>query len=401
MIQLFNKTSSKISSIIVAFNAGQRVEKIGKFNAGLAHMLEHCIFKGTETRESLEIQEEVSMLGGYINAFTSHEIVAYYIEVPYENLEPAMELMSDIILNSTIPDGEFEKERNVVLEEEASSYDSVGSFMYKEFRSRFFKGYKSEPVIGTKESINNFTAQEVRDFYKRFCTRDNIYLSVSSNCTKKHAKGLMEKHFGKANGRVKKPKTFKRIDKYPAVGQTLELTRPEIEHTYVWMSFPFFLESEKKPSSSIMASVLGGGMDSRLFVEVREKRGLVYSIGCGSSQGETQGVFRVSFSTRDENVDEVIELVKQEIKKISTELITEKELIKTKNISRTSYYKTIEDGYTIAMSQINQKLFKSLGVEKYSQLLQDTTREDVLERAKEIFSVEPFLMICRGEKNEK
>ena len=186
MLHIYNKTQSKITTIVAVFNAGSRIEKKAGYNEGISHMLEHCIFKGTNKRTSEQIVEDISMLGGYTNAFTSHEMVAYYIEVPYNNLEPALEILSDIVLDSQIPDEEFLKEREVVLEEEASSYDSVEGSMYKKFMKSFHKGYLSTPVIGTKESIEKFTSDEVRRFYKEFCTKDNLIVSVSSNYTKKY-----------------------------------------------------------------------------------------------------------------------------------------------------------------------------------------------------------------------
>ena len=122
MLHLYNKTQSKITTIVAVFNAGSRIEKKAGYNEGISHMLEHCIFKGTNKRTSEQIIEDISMLGGYTNAFTSHEMVAYYIEVPYNNLEPALEILSDIVLNSKIPEEEF-------IKEETSGFRRRGFFL--------------------------------------------------------------------------------------------------------------------------------------------------------------------------------------------------------------------------------------------------------------------------------
>jgi len=401
MIQLFNKTQSKIASIVVAFNAGARMEGSRKYNAGIAHMLEHCIFKGTHKRTCEEINDEVAMMGGSINAFTSHELVAYFLDIPYDKLEDGMELMSDIVLNSKIPEEEFLKEKNVVTEEEASCYDDISSFMYREFSQVFFKNYLSRPVIGTKESISRFTSDEVKKFYNEFCSQDQIILSVASNYKKKDIKELAQKYFGKPSGKVKKAYPKKSQFEYGGAESCLKLVKPGIEHSYVWLAFPSFgKDSEKKASVSMLTSILGGGMDSVLFKEVREKRGLVYSIYATTSEFQTAGAFMVCFSCKKDNVREVIDIVSEEVKNICEKEIDEKQLIKAKNKKRTAYLRTVEDGFTICMNNISTKLFGTDTLDKYDKSLQSVTIEDINNTAKEIFSHKPFAVICEGATND-
>lgn len=402
MIQLFNKTQSKISSIVVAFNAGARMEGARKFNSGLAHMLEHSIFKGTHKRTCDQINEEVAMMGGSINAFTSHEMVAYFLDIPYDKLDEGMELMSDIILNSKIPEDEFEKERNVVLEEEASSYDDIDSYMFRNFSELFFSNYLKKPVIGTRSSISKFTAEEVREFYNKFCSKDQIILSVSSSHKKKDVKDIMIKHFGKANGKIRKKVSFGKPNEYGGLGQVMTLTRPGIEHSYVWVCYPGLTKSsDHKGSLAIMSSILGGGMDSRLFKEVREKRGLAYSIYCAATEFQTAGAFMICFSSRDENISEIIELVSAEISKMKTSNVEDKELQKVKNKKRTAYYRSIEDGFTICMNNISQKLFNGHSLDSFDKMLQGVSVEDVKDVANKIFATDPLIVICKGSSDKE
>lgn len=402
MIHLFSKTQSKISTIIAAFNSGSRVEKRGKFNAGISHMLEHCIFKGTEKRVCDEIMEEVSLMGGYINAYTSHETVAYFLQLPYDNLEKGIELLSDMVLNSTIPDEEFDKEKRVVTQEEASSYDDIDGFMYNFFSEVFYPNYLSNPVIGNDESIEKFTAEEVRRFYKKHCSQDRLVVGVSSNCTKKDAMSLMSKYFGKPNGRIKKKLGFKQVEKYGGLGDILEITRPGLEHTYVWVAFPGVGRAYKNLAHvHVLEKAIGGGMDSRLFKSVREDKGLVYSIYANSVSFETGGAFKICFSCVDENVSEVLEIIAKEVEKIKEEALTDRELLKIKNVKRTAYYSQIEDGYSMIMNKIMNKMYGTASVDEYDKSLQETTVEDVLECAKQIFSSQPLVVICRGEDEQE
>ena len=196
MIHCINKTHSKLSTLVIGFDAGSRVESLGEYNDGIAHMLEHCIFKGTSRRDWQQIQKDIGFLGGDINAFTSHEMVAYHITVPYENLDPATDIMSDMIINSKIPEDEFLKEKQVVIEEEISRSDDVHSYMWNNFSKHFFDNYLSKPVIGTQDSINNFTSDEVKSFYKEFCGIENAVISLCTNMTKKNSKDILNNYFG-------------------------------------------------------------------------------------------------------------------------------------------------------------------------------------------------------------
>tara|TARA_R100000152_G_C6729951_1_gene154757 strand:- start:42 stop:1040 length:999 start_codon:yes stop_codon:yes gene_type:complete len=324
-------------------------------------------------------------------------MVAYYLQLPYDNLEEGIELLSDIVLNSNVPDEEFLKEKEVVKQEESSSCDDVESYMYRQFAKNFYTNYLRNPIIGTQESIDRFTSDEVRDFYKMHCSKDKVVVAVSSNCTKKDATALMKKYFGKANGRVKKKLGYKNSN-YKSLGETLELTRPSIEHTYVWLCFPGLLKSSKiTPHLHVLERIIGGGMDSRLFREVREKRGLVYSIYATSVSFDTAGAFKICFSCKDENVNEVIGLIKKEIDLIQKNPLEKNELIKVKNVKRTAYYHQLEDGMSMSMSKIQNKVFDRLSVDEYEKILQETTEDDVISCAKNIFSNKPFTVICRGE----
>lgn len=401
MIFTYNKTHSKLSTIVVAFRAGSRVEDVGNFNSGIAHMLEHCIFKGTKNRKSLEIQRDIAFLGGDINAYTSHEMVAYHITVPFENLEKAMEILSDIVFESTIPLEEFSKEREVVKEEELSRLDSIGSFIWNEFSKEFFSNYIASPVIGTQSSISRFTAKEVRDFYKKYCTRSDAVVSVCTNLSKKNANELLLKYFGKNTGKIRKLGEFS--DSEYKSQRSKIIYKPGIEQTYVWVGTPGInSNSELEPSVKMMSTILGSGMDSRLFTEVRENRGLAYSVSSSSNEWDNGGLMLIASSTRDENVSEMLSVIDSEVCRIKTELVTEEELQRAKNKIRTSFYSLIESSYGVAIRSAKEKLFNKSSLEEYIEKLNSVTINDINVAANEVFDSDRRLtMICRkGDVNE-
>ena len=397
LIHVYNKTHSKLSTIVVAFNAGSRMEGFKGFNPGIAHMLEHCIFKGTNKRDFLEIQREIAFLGGFVNAFTSHEIVAYHITVPFENLEESIEILSDIVFCSTIPEEEFLKEKEVVKEEEISRLDDPMSYIWKEFSSRFFSNYISEPVIGTQDTIEEFTRDEVESFYKTYCKRENAIVSLSSNMSKKDAKALLIKYFGRQNGRIKR--SFNHSQSEYRDSSTVEIFRPGIEHTYVWIGTPGLTTgSRHDPAARILLTILGSGMDSRLFTEAREKRGLAYSISASMSDWEYGGVTLIDSSVREANLDELLEVIDVEVNKVKSEPVTEEELQRAKNKLRASSYHLIEDGYGTAIRGMREKLHKIFSLDEYMELLEKVTAEDVMNVANMLFdSNKKMTLICRAE----
>jgi predicted Zn-dependent peptidase len=400
LIHLYNKVPSKISTVAVTFDAGARAEG-DKFSPGLAHMLEHMIFKGTPTRSYLDIAREIAFLGGQANAFTSMEKVTFYISVPIENTEKAMEILSDIVFNSTLPEEEFFKEREVVLEEELSSKDDVHSYMWDALTNEIWQGRFGVPIIGTSKSIKGFTHKELVRFYKKFYKRKNALVSFSGNFSKRDAKKMLNQHFGRANGKMKHLE-----DSYTPENKgsrTVTVTRPELEHTYVWITYPG--ESFASPydvETDIMFSILGEGMDSRLFTEVREKRGLCYSIGAGASGFRDYGLVSISTSTREENVEEMLKLIQIEIDRIKVEPVTEEELQRAKNKYRTYLYSIVERSHSLVMDSATRAFYNLPSFDTLSEKIANVTAQDVLAAAQRNFDdAQKFVLICKEEvKNE-
>jgi predicted Zn-dependent peptidase len=401
VIHVISKTHSRLATIIVSFNAGSRVEAMGNYNPGIAHMLEHSLFKGTEKRNSTQMQREIAFLGGFSNAFTSHESVAYYITVPYENLEPCMEILSDMVFNPIFPEEEIIKEIEVVKEEEISSNDEPTMYIWQQFSEEFFDNYLGTPVLGTQESIAKFSADEVRRFHTQFCQRKDAVVSVCSILKKKDVKVLLNKYFGKQSGKIKKAYNFKDPNYFETKG--LEITKKGIEHTYVWMGMPAeHMGSKWDGAIQILMTILGRGMDCRLFTEVREKLGLVYGISSNYTDWQNGGLSLIEFSTREENVAEAVETVDKEINRIKTCMPTEEEVQRAKNKIKSSFYSAIEDSYSIAYWEIKRRMFDIPEIEQYMKNIEAVTAKDVVDAANLVFDEDRMLMLaCRGHNEDQ
>ena len=399
MKHLVNKVPSRLTNIMVAFDAGSRVEAASgeTYNDGIAHMLEHCIFKGTDKRGWEDINREIGFLGGDANAFTSHDMVAYYITVPYENTEPAIEVLSDIVLNSVVPEEEFLKEVEVVKEEELSKHDDVGSFIWNSYSPMFFDNYIGTPVIGTQDTISEFSRDEVYSFYNSFCKRDKAIVSISGNQQKRYMKKLLVKYFG-ASSKSDVSNYIGTQSSYPD-SKRVEISKAGIEHSYVWVGFPGLeLKSELSASAKIMNIILGSGMDSRLFTEVREKRGLAYSVGSSMSQWEYGSLNLINASTRSSNVDDMLEVISNEIEKIKSGDLTEEEIQRAKNKMRSGFYHAGESSYAASHRSIRTALFGDSSFDELESRMNEVSVDDVLEAANIIFdNSKRVVMVCDGE----
>jgi predicted Zn-dependent peptidase len=400
MIHEISKTHSRIATIIVSFDAGSRVEEPGEYNPGIAHMLEHSLFKGSDKRNSQQIQREIAFLGGHSNAFTSHESVAYYVSVPYENLEPCIDILSDMVFNPVFPEEEVMREVEVVKEEELSSTDDPSHYIWRAFSETFFNNYLALPVLGTQDSISKFTTDELKRFHSEFCKRENAVVSICSNLSKKDSKALLNKYFGPATGRVKSSYEF--FDSDYSEERYMEITKGGLEHSYVWMGMPSVnVASEIDAAVQILMTVLGRGMDCRLFEEVREKRGLVYGISSGNTDWQHGGVSLIEFSTREANLPDAIEVVDTQLDLIKLEMPTEEEVQRAKNKIRSSFYSAIEDSYSLAYWAIRRRLQNVPTIEDYMKNIEAVTASDVTDAANVVFDQDRrLLLLCSGESNE-
>lgn len=397
MLQIYQKVPSKMATIMVTFDGGARAEG-DKYSPGTAHMLEHMMFKGTGRRTSIEIPREIALLGGRTNAFTSNEMVSYFITVPYENLEQAMDILSDMTTNSVFPEEEFLKERQVVLEEEAESSADIDSFLWNAFAEDFFTGRLKTTVIGTPDSINSFTTKELKAFYKKFYSRRNAVVAMSACLGKRDAGKLLSKYFGRNSKKV-----AHNVPVYePVYGESrqINLTRPVIEHAYMWMCYPGrTYGTENEAADSVMLSILGSGMDSRLFENVREKHGLCYGINAGSVAFRDQGSILISSSTRTENVDKLIGLVNDEVDKMQNELITEEELLRSQNQFRAQTYSLTENSKSATSWSTKRAFFELADIDAVSEGVASLTREDIRESAQRYFDrSKELLMVVRPEE---
>ena len=332
---IFDKLESiSTCSVGVFVKTGSRDES--DTEEGISHVLEHMIFKGTPTRSYFEISEEIDYLGANVNAHTTKEETVFYINALTQFLGKSVDILFDIVTNSTIDEKELEKEKDVIVEEIKMYKDSPDDLVFETNYADCINGQYGKPIIGTEESVKGFTAEGIRKYYRERYTKDNILIVVSGNFDKDEIIQKINEYFGKlADTKVDRRE---KIDfSFNAGKKTVSKDINQVNICISHKSEDY--NSEKKVYTDILSNIIGGSMSSRLFQEIREKNGLAYSVYTYNQYYLSGGLTSTYIGTNLESYEKAIEITLLEFKKLRENGVTEEELQKSKNkyISRISF----------------------------------------------------------------
>ena len=295
---------------------------------GISHVLEHMIFKGTPARNYFEISEEIDYLGANVNAHTTKEETVFYINALTQFLGKSVDILFDIVTNSTIDEKELEKEKDVIVEEIKMYKDSPDDLVFEMNYADSINGQYGKPIIGTEASVKGFTADEIRKYYKERYTKDNILIVVSGNFDKNEIIQKIDQYFSKLGD--KKTDRRDKIDFSFNAGK--KIVTKDINQVNICISHQSEdYNSKNKIYTDILSNIIGGSMSSRLFQEIREKNGLAYSVYTYNQYYLSGGLTSTYIGTNLENYEKAIEITLSEFRKLRENGVTEDELQKAKN----------------------------------------------------------------------
>jgi len=324
------KRPSKVDYFGVTINAGSRDESADCH--GLAHFVEHTIFKGTEHRRAHHIINRMEAVGGELNAFTSKEETTVYSIFPHGNLTRAAELIADLIRNSVFPAKELQREKVVVKEEIDSYLDTPSEAVFDEFETLFFKGSQLEHnILGDTETLNRFTTEMCRNYIETAYTPDRIVVFYHGSMSPQRAAAVIKRYF---EGLEAKPSTLRRTPPHtlPTFDERRHIDTHQA-HCVMGTSIPGIYNDERI-ALGLLTNLLGGpGMNSRLNVALRERRGLVYSVEANMTLMSDCGLFAIYFGCDPHDVDLCRRLVDEQLHKLSSTPLTMREL----NAARRQY----------------------------------------------------------------
>lgn len=313
------------SVLLAAFvNVGSRNEA-PELN-GISHYLEHMAFKGTDTKDCFQIISEMEIMGSDVNAYTSSDRTCYHVSGRKQDLPRFAELIGDIMLNSTFPEEEVEKERGVILQEYNRSLDNPGHVNYHLFNGLAFPDQAvGRKTLGEPHNIKSFTRQDFIDYQKKFYTGENMIVGVVGNFDEAEMLALVEKNFGAL------PRgTFTPVEPVTYVGGGAATEAP-FTQSQVILAFPMRGALDKAHVADVVAaSVIGDGMSSPLFTEIREKRGLVYSVSAGCDIQDNIGMMLINAGTTPDKLDEFLSVTCDVLKQHTT-AINPQDLTRAKN----------------------------------------------------------------------
>lgn len=316
-------TSSRVAYCGLSVNAGSRDDLPGK--SGLAHFVEHTIFKGTKHRRSYHIINRMERVGGELNAYTTKEGTALYSLFPCEHFERAVELIADLVANSQFPEAELAKEREVVLEEIDSYRDSPMDAAYDDFEDLLFAGSSmGHNILGCEQDLMNITAEDCRRYLDTQYVPENMVFFAMGNIKSERLLTLAEKHFGVLNHSLSRAERMTPADVAP-FHKVIEIDSHQA-HTVVGKKM-FSMHDDRKYAAFLLNNILGGpGMNSLLNVAIREKRGYAYTVESNVSLMSDCGLFQIYFGSDESHVNQSLRIIRNIMDDLASKPLSEKSL---------------------------------------------------------------------------
>ncbi|MDD2704412.1 MAG: pitrilysin family protein [Acidocella sp.] len=355
---------------------------------GVAHFLEHMAFKGTEKRSAIDIAEAIENVGGHINAYTSREQTAYYVKLLKEDLALGADIIGDILCHSTFEPDELERERGVILQEIGQANDTPDDVVFDHFQSAAYPSQPmGRPVLGTEQIIRGMKREALPGFMRQHYTPDNMVLAACGNLRHEDVVELAQRHFADL------PQA-ERLSPMPSDymgGEYREVRDLDQAHIVLGFNSPGYGEPDYYPAM-LLSTVLGGGMSSRLFQEIREKRGLVYSIYSFTSPAQDGGLFGIYAGTGESEAAELMPVTLEELAKVQHE-VSEAELARARAQLKAGLLMSLESTGSRCEQLARQwQIFgRIIPVAETVQKIEAVTTADVRAAAATIFRQKPTL----------
>jgi predicted Zn-dependent peptidase len=368
-------------------------------HAGATHYLEHLLFKGTARRTALEISAAVDAVGGELNAFTAKEYTCYYARVLDADLPLAIDVLSDMVTGSLIEAKDVDAERGVILEEIAMNEDDPADLVHEAFAAQVFGDTPlGRPILGTVDSINSISRDRIAEHYRARYTPDSLVIAAAGNLAHDEVVAMVSEAFGSLLAGAVKPAPARLGGTQPALADGTGvrlLSRPVEQANLVLGCAGMSRTDPRRFALGVLNAALGGGMSSRLFQEVREKRGLAYSVYSFSSQHADCGQWGIYAGCLPAKADEVLAICQEEIAKVIDAGLTDEELDRGKGQLRGSIVLGLEDPSS-RMSRLGKSELVYPALEAVDEILAEidgVTHDDVRRVAAEILGLPKALAV--------
>ncbi len=390
-------TRSVATGIFVSCGSDYEEER----EAGISHFIEHMLFKGTEKRTAFDIACEAEAIGAQMNAFTARQMTCFYTVSTSEHAAECMDILSDIFFNSTFPAEELEREKGVVIEEIHRSLDDPEDVCFDKLSFAIYGNQsKGRPILGSEETVRSFDADKLREYMARHYSAASTVVSVAGNISEEEAVKLVEEKFARMFAeRGESAVLPAAVRKYSSV-----VTEKPTEQAVIAFAFDGYPYSDKRSVAlKIAAGIFGGGMSSRLFQSVREKKGLAYEVYSVSGAGKDGGVFEIFLGTNPDGAEEAVRTIGKEWRLLVEKGVGAEELKRAKEQSKTAMVLGAESASSVMRSAGRAMILgeEAFDIDKALSEVEAVTEEDILSVVRECLSPQKLAASYVGKKLSK
>lgn len=363
---------------------------------GISHFIEHMVFKGTQHRSAEAIARQVDSIGGNMDAFTAKECICFNMKILDEHLPIAMDVLSDLVRNPTFDAQDIARERGVILEEIKMDEDSPDYLVHEIFTQNFWKDHPlGKPILGTKDTVKKFERPPVLDFYSQKFIPGNLIICAAGNL--KHAQfvDLVAKHFHD----MKPTENGFHSPKPAIVPKIIMRNKKSLEQVQICIGVPSHpISHEHRHAGYILNTLLGGGMSSRLFQNIRERQGLAYAIYSDLNPYRDTGCLSVYAGTSRESAAKVVRSVVSEFSKLKQELVPEEELRRSKDQLKGSLMLSLESSTARMSNLARQAMYfdRFYSMDELIEKIEAVKAEDLQRLANEFFQTESIAVTVLG-----
>jgi predicted Zn-dependent peptidase len=366
---------------------------------GISHFVEHMVFKGTKNRSAEEIARQVDSIGGGLDAFTAKECICFNVKVLDEHLPIALDVLSDLVLHPTFAAEDIVRERGVILEEIKMDEDSPDYLVHEIFTQNFWKDHPlGRPILGTKETVKKFEHDPVLDFYKQRFAPGNLIISAAGHLKHEQFVELVTKHFNHM-----KPVKNGFHSAQPTIKPRIIMrNKKSLEQVQICIGVPSHpITHERRHASYILNTLLGGGMSSRLFQNIRERQGLAYAIYSDLNPYRDTGCLSVYAGTSRASAAKVVQSVVSEFAKLKAEEVPAEELRRSKDQLKGSLMLSLESSTARMSNLARQEMYfdRFYSLDELINKIESVTAQELAELANEFFRTESVAVTVLGNLN--
>ena len=365
---------------------------------GVSHFVEHMVFKGTTSRSAQQIAREVDTIGGNLDAFTGKEMVCFNIKVLDENVAPALDVLSDLVLHPTFTPEELAREQGVILEEIKMDEDNPDYLVHEIFTQNFWKGDAlGRPILGTEKTVSSFNQQIIFDFYNSRFTPRNMVFSAAGNLEHDAFVAQVEQQFGSLAADGSEPIA---VPEAPTATPHITLKRKKsLEQVQLCLGVPAPpVNDPSRYGVYLLNTMLGGGMSSRLFQTIREDQGLAYSIYSEMNPFRDTGSLCVYAGTSVDKTEKVLQLTLEELRRLKEETVSEAELKRAKDQLKSNMVIGLESSGSRMSNLARQQMYfgRFFGIDEIIEEIEAVSSADVQKLAQQLFRPEAIALTLLG-----